>query len=111
MSEYPVDRITKYCQACGVVIDARAVMCPQCGVMQPMPPGMDESEKKLLPAVILCFTFGIFGGHRFYAGKKATAVLQLLTLGGMGIWTTIDFIRLVVGNFRDAEGNKITEWT
>jgi hypothetical protein len=111
VSSYPLDRITKYCQACGVVIDARAVLCPQCGVMQPLPPGLDESEKKLLPAVILCATFGVFGGHRFYVGKKATGALQLLTLGGFGIWATIDFIRLVIGNFKDADGNRITEWT
>jgi TM2 domain-containing membrane protein YozV len=86
-------------------------MCPQCGVMQPLPPGLEESEKKLLPAVILCTAFGVFGAHRFYAGKKATGVLQLLTLGGLGIWTTVDFIRLVIGNFRDADGNRMTEWT
>ena len=112
MSSYAVDRLTKYCQACGVVIDARAVLCPQCGVMQPMPPGMDESDKKLLPAVILCMPpFGIFGAHRFYSGKKVTGVLQAVTLGGMGLWTLIDFVRLVVGNFKDADGNRMTDWT
>jgi TM2 domain-containing membrane protein YozV len=110
VSGYAIERPTKYCQSCGVVIDARSVVCPKCGVMQPMPPGMDESEKKLLPAVILCATFGVFGGHRFYAGKHATGVLQLLTLGGFGVWTAIDFIRLVVGSFKDAEGNRISEW-
>jgi hypothetical protein len=38
-------------------------------------------------------------------------VLQLLTLGGLGIWALIDLIMILVGAFTDAEGNKITEWT
>jgi hypothetical protein len=34
-------------------------------------------------------------------------VIQLLTLGGCGIWVLIDFIMLLLGNFKDAEGNTI----
>jgi hypothetical protein len=29
----------------------------------------------------------------------------LLTLGGCGIWALIDFILIIVGNFKDAEGH------
>jgi hypothetical protein len=38
-------------------------------------------------------------------------VLQLLTLGGLGIWTLIDMIMIVVGSFTDSEGEKIIDWT
>ena len=69
------------------------------------------SKKRILPAVILCFFFGVFGVHRFYVGKIGTGILQLLTGGGLGIWALIDFIMIVVGSFTDAEGNKITQWT
>jgi len=110
VGSYAVDRPTKYCQVCANVIDARATLCPKCGTLQPMPPGLDESEKKLLPAVILCGVFGIFGAHRFYTGKIFTGILQILTLGGLGIWAMVDFIMLVVGAFRDADGNPLTEW-
>lgn len=37
-------------------------------------------------------------------GKTGTAILMLLTFGGLGIWALIDFIMVVVGNFRDSDG-------
>lgn len=69
------------------------------------------SDKRILPALVLCFFFGVFGAHRFYTGKIGTGFVQLFTLGGLGIWALIDFIMIVVGAFRDGDGNKITEWT
>ncbi len=69
------------------------------------------TDKKILPAFLLCFFLGIFGAHRFYAGKVGTGILQLVTLGGLGIWAFVDFIMIIIGAFTDKEGNKITEWT
>jgi TM2 domain-containing membrane protein YozV len=50
---------------------------------------------------------GVFGVHRFYTGHTALGVVQILTLGGCGIWTLIDFIIIVSGNYKDAQGNPI----
>jgi hypothetical protein len=111
MSVYATQRPTKYCQACGNVIDAMAVICPGCGVAQPGARGASASEKRILPAFLLCFFLGVFGAHRFYVGKHGTGLLQLLTLGGLGIWAFVDLILLIVGAFRDGGGSKITEWT
>ena len=69
------------------------------------------TEKRILPAFLLCFFLGIFGAHRFYVGKIGTGILQIVTLGGLGIWSLIDFIMIIVGAFTDKEGNKITQWT
>lgn len=69
------------------------------------------SEKKILPAFLLCFFLGMFGAHRFYVGKVGTGILQLVTLGGLGIWALIDFIMIIIGAFTDKEGNKLTQWT
>lgn len=69
------------------------------------------TEKRILPAFLLCFFLGCFGAHRFYVGKIGTGILQLVTLGGLGIWALIDFIMIIIGSFTDKEKNKITQWT
>ena len=61
------------------------------------------SEKGFVPAILLCFFLGAFGIHRFYVGKIGTGILQILTLGGLGIWVLIDFIVIVTGSFKDKE--------
>ena len=63
-----------------------------------------KSEKGYVPMILLCFFLGGLGVHRFYAGKVGTGILMLLTLGGLGIWTLIDFVIIVLGNFKDADG-------
>lgn len=68
------------------------------------------SEKRNLPVFLLCFFLGMFGVHRFYVGKVGTGILQLLTLGGVGIWVTIDLIVILCGGFTDKEGNRIALW-
>ncbi len=78
---------------------------------QPQAQAGSASDKRILPAAILCFFFGVFGAHRFYVGKTGTAVAQLLTIGGLGIWAMVDLIILVFGGFTDGAGNKITAWT
>ena len=74
----------------------------------PMPGAAEQtpgaSEKGFVPAILLCFFLGIMGVHRFYVGKIGSGIAQLLTFGGLGIWTMIDFIMLVTGNFKDGQG-------
>ncbi len=67
---------------------------------------IEKSDKGFVPTILLCFFLGGFGGHRFYAGKTGTGILMLITLGGLGIWTLIDFIMIVCGSFTDSEGRR-----
>jgi TM2 domain-containing membrane protein YozV len=65
------------------------------------------SEKGFVPTVLLCFFLGVLGVHRFYVGKIGTGILQLVTVGGLGIWAMIDFIMIIVGKFTDRDGRAI----
>jgi TM2 domain-containing membrane protein YozV len=99
-----------HCRACGTQMHFSAQACPGCGAPQ-QGQGFSASQKRILPAAILCFFIGFLGVHRFYVGKIGTGILQLLTFGGLGIWALVDFIMIVIGSFRDSEGNQINLWT
>jgi tRNA A-37 threonylcarbamoyl transferase component Bud32 len=97
------------------------------------------SDKRILPAFLLAFFFGVFGAHRFYVGKVVTGLLQLgallwwvflIVACALGFWpgqptlglllgfsvcgciimATIDWILLACGAFTDGQGKKITQW-
>jgi TM2 domain-containing membrane protein YozV len=71
----------------------------------------EVSPKLILPAFLLCFFLGVLGAHRFYVGKAGTGVLQILTLGGLGVWALVDWIMIMTGDFRDSEGRALKQWT
>lgn len=66
-----------------------------------------KSEKSWITTLLLCLFLGGLGVHRFYAGKIGTGILQLITVGGCGIWTLIDLIMIITGSFTDKDGNQI----
>jgi TM2 domain-containing membrane protein YozV len=68
------------------------------------------SPKSRLGALLFCLLLGVFGAHRFYVGKVRTAILMILTLGGLGIWSLVDFILIVIGSFRDKQGKRVLKW-
>jgi len=70
-------------------------------------PQVELSEKGFVPTLLLCFFLGVLGVHRFYVGKIGTGILMVLTLGGLGIWSLIDFIMIAVGSFKDKDGRVI----
>lgn len=74
-------------------------------------PGPVVSEFQVSRVAILAFYFGVFGVHRFYVGKIGTGLLQLFTLGGLGLWALIDQFILAWGAFTDSKGNRVSRWT
>lgn len=115
----------KTCPFCGAIIDNDAVYCPKCGKQliannsnTDSPNDSTNNEpchscehtglnEQWLITILLCFFVGSLGIHRFYNGKIATGVIQILTLGGFGIWLIVDLILIVTQNFTDRQGNKI----
>jgi len=61
--------------------------------------------KNWLTAVLLAFFLGGLGIHRFYLGYTWQGVVQLLTLGGFGIWVLIDFIRIIMRDLKPKDGD------
>lgn len=70
-------------------------------------PKPETSDKGFIPTVLLCFFMGWLGAHRFYVGKAGTGILMLLTFGGFGIWSLIDFIMIICGKFSDQRGQLV----
>lgn len=100
----------KYCSECGQLINIKAEICPKCGVRQMFvynEYNAKPKENKWLACLLLCWFLGVFGVHRFYTGHTVIGVFQVLTFGGCGIWALIDFIIIVTGNYKDAQGNPI----
>lgn len=71
----------------------------------------EGSDRSRLVALVLCAVLGMFGAHRFYAGKVGTGLLQLLTFGGLGVWWLYDVVLISAGGFRDGDGRRIVFWT
>ncbi len=102
----------------------RLGLVPGTAAVPPAPPSamvLDDgelvSDRLVLPAFLLAFFVGTFGVHRFYVGKTGTGILMLLLtltlFGAIGtvVWATIDWILIVCGAFRDAEGRRLIVWT
>lgn len=53
----------------------------------------DEKKDKTTAWLLWWFTGGI-GGHRYYLGKKKTAIAMTCTFGGLGFWTLIDAFKV-----------------
>ena len=78
-----------------------------------MPPKDDPGPSDHMRGVALGLgiPLGVFGAHRFYVGKIGTGVLQLLSLGGMGLWWLYDMILIAAGEFQDTDGRRLVQWS
>lgn len=91
-----------------------------------------KAKNKWLTTLLLSIFLGWAGAHRFYTGKSKTGILMLvlyiigIVLVGSGggqkppsgmvmlpymaisIWYLVDLITIIIGKFKDGEGNYIT---
>lgn len=69
----------------------------------------DRGGKNQLVALLLAILVGGLGIHRFYLGYTTIGIIQLLTLGGCGIWSLVDIIRIATGDLKPKKGNYTKE--
>lgn len=96
---------------------------PQPGYGQPGPWGPDPgapygrhpmtgeplSDKDKLTAGLLEIFLGWCGAGRWYLGDYGIATAQLLTCGGLHIWSLIDGIMMLTGKVRDKQGRLLRD--
>ena len=99
----PTTKGDQFCWNCGESINPGADVCLKCGV------SVKKGQKHFETTIILCLLLLVgFGGiHRLYTGHIGIGIVQLVTWEGFGIWQLIDFIAIVQGTFKDADGNII----
>lgn len=68
------------------------------------------SPKSRGVALALCVLIGVFGVHRFYAGRVLSGLVYLFTGGLLGIGCFVDLIFILVGTFKDGDGRAISTW-
>lgn len=83
-------------------VKAWAFKKAQKNAQKSMKAGGDKSQVVALILVLLVGTIGI---HRFYLGYTWQGIVQILTLGGLGIWTLIDLIRIITGSLQPKDGS------
>ncbi len=66
-----------------------------------------SGDRSWITTVLLSFFLGGLGVDRFYLGYTGLGVLKLLTLGGLGIWALIDFIRILIRDLKPKNGEYI----
>ena len=114
-----------FCSNCGKKIDDKAVVCIHCGcavgnygqaannqgnitiVNSNTMNGATARNRSWLVALILAIFGGVLGLHRFYTGYFGIGILQLISLGGLGIWWLIDIIAMVLHCYECADGGKL----
>ena len=67
------------------------------------------SDKSYSTALLLSFFLGYLGVDRFYLGQTGLGIGKLLTFGGCGIWSLIDFILIAMHKVNDSQGNPLAK--
>jgi len=95
-----------YCRECGARHSDKAKACPKCGYVTEETLTKKANKlvngKSIVIYLLFAWFLGVFGAHRFYAGKIGSGIAMLLmtTIGFMliipviitAIWALVDII-------------------
>jgi len=74
----------KYCTDCGSIINARAEICPKCGVRQMATPNSfglgltTAGGRSRIAAALFAIILGGIGIHKFYLGRVGQGILYVI---------------------------------
>lgn len=96
-----------FCSKCGKEINDDAVVCVHCGCAVEGRSIAPKESRSWLVTLLLCIFLGGLGAHRFYTGYIGIGIVQLLTVGGCGIWTLIDLISILCNQYKTADDSNL----
>lgn len=101
-----------FCSKCGKEVNDEAVICIHCGcaINNDVAKNNTSDAHEWIVTMLLCWFLGGFGAHRFYTGHIASGIVQLITLGGCGIWALIDWICLCANEFKDINNKPLKNY-
>ncbi len=70
----------------------------------------NTSDKKRLPALLLCLFLGYFGAHYFYVGRIGKGIICIFTMNFFMIGWFADIFKILLGKFTDNVGVPLREW-
>src|SRR4051794_27303242 len=95
----PTSMPTAFCRACGQSIDARAVICPKCGVPQsavaPTPFAPQTPEEKS-PGLAILLSFLWPGSGHLYVGSDTEKGIAFTCISGLCFLISLTIVGLVL---------------
>lgn len=69
--------------------------------------GAEKPVQSKAVMALLCWFLGVLGIHRMMMGHK-NWWLMLITFGGCGFWALFDFVMILMGELKMADGRDLT---
>ena len=66
-----------------------------------------HKQKSWIIALLLSIFLGLFAVDRFYIGRTRSAIVKLITLGGITVWWVSDIILIASDYRKDAKGQTL----
>lgn len=64
-----------------------------------------SQQKSKMVSLLLCIFLGWIGVHRFYTGHLIVGIIYACTFGLLGIGMLFDLLYIILGSYKDANGN------